>query len=112
MRIELTVADHEKNGFVTLARWPRMSKAETLAAVAAIDAEISDEMEPDRLTGPFTFILDIMDGYDLHDTGQRSLPMQVAMRLAPDQVRTWLEERPEPDDAIDRRVPVLSRFFK
>ncbi len=32
MRIELTVADHEKNGFVTLARWPRMSKAEALAA--------------------------------------------------------------------------------
>jgi hypothetical protein len=108
MHIELTVADHDKNGFVSLARWPAMSEAEALAVLAGIDAEISDEIEPDIKTANFTFILDLRHGSELVDTGKRLLPTQVAMRLAPDHVRRWLDERPEPDEVINRRIPMIN----
>lgn len=109
--IVLTAADHEQNGFVSLAKWSNLTEAQARSFIDAIDASISDDAEPDIKTAPFTFILDLMDdsNWDCIDTGKRMLPMQVAMSLAPDEVRRWLDERPEPDCAANRAVPEAGR---
>lgn len=102
----LTAADHEKNGFVALTQWTELTETQAREFIAATDALVSDESEPDIKFAPFTFILDLMEGpYDCIDTGKRCLPTQVAMSLAPDEVRRWLEERPDPDSVIDRVIP-------
>lgn len=105
----LTVGDHEKNGCIHLARWAFATEAAARIFIAEQDAIVdADAAEPDVTTSPFTFILDLMAGnYDLIDTGERNLPLQNAMALAPEQVRRWLDERPEPDDCISRPVPLL-----
>lgn len=106
--IILTVADHDQNGFVALARSPAMTEAEARAFIEAKDALVTDESEPDIATGPFTFILDLMEANgDCIDTGKRCLPTQIAMSLAPEQVRQWLDERPDPDSVMDRHIPTL-----
>jgi hypothetical protein len=106
----LTAADHEKNGFVALAQWPNLSEARAREFIAVADEHVSDESEPDIKMAAFTFVLDLMEGpYDCIDNGKRCLPTQVAMSLAPEQVRRWLEERPDPDSVIDRAVPALSQ---
>jgi hypothetical protein len=102
----LTVADHDKNGFVHLARWPNLAEADARNFIGAIDGEVTDDSEPDIKTASQTFILDLWDGRDLIDNGKRLLPMQVAMSLAPDQVQDWLNERPEPDSVMCRPIPV------
>lgn len=106
----LTVADHDKNGFVHLAKWPRLTEAEARAFIGTIDASVCDDAEPDIKTASFTFILDLKDDSngDLIDTGQRLLPTQTAMALAPDEVRRWIEERPEPDSVMDRAIPEIA----
>lgn len=108
--VRLTVADHEKNGFVSLARWPETTEEAARQFVLTQDALVDDEAEPDSQSACFTFVLDIVDARngDLIDTGKRMLPTQQAMSLAPDAVQRWLNERPEPDDVIDRAVPVVS----
>lgn len=108
MKIQLTAADHEQNGFVTLAQWLVADEALARRIVSQIDGTISDEQEPDIRTAPFTFILDLVDANsDLVDTGLRQLPLQVAMRLAPEQVQDWLNSRPDPDAVFHRKVPTL-----
>lgn len=108
LHVILTVADHEKNGFVSLARWPDMSEAEARSFIARQDDGITDESEPDIKTAPFTFILDLMDADgDMIGNSERCLPTQNAMALAPDQVRRWLEERPVPDCVINQAVPLV-----
>lgn len=109
-RVVLTVADHEQNGFVALAKWSHLTEPEARAFIEATDASVCDDAEPDVKTAPFTFILDLMnDNHDLVDTGKRMLPTQIAMSLAPDAVRRWLEERPDPDSVMDRFVPEAGR---
>lgn len=108
MHVVLTVADHEKNGFVALARWPEMSESEARAFIEAHDAMVDDESEPDIKTAAFTFILDLMEANgDCHDTGKRLLPTQVAMLIAPEQVSKWINERPDPDSVLGCFVPQL-----
>lgn len=102
----LTVADHDQNGFVHLARWSKLCEASARGFIAAIDEQIDDDAEPDIKTASQTFILDLWDGHDCIGNGKRLLPMQIAMSLAPDQVRAWLEERPDPDSTIYRPIPV------
>lgn len=110
MSVILTVADHEQNGFVSLARWTGLSDTEARAFIASIDATVDDDAEPDNKTAAYAFILDLIDGNgDCIATGKRMLPTQVAMSLAPVQVRHWLEERPDPDRVMRRSVPVLGR---
>ena len=65
------------------------------------------EAEPDIKTAPFTFILDLEVNGDMIDNGKLLLPTQNAMKLAPAEVRGWVEQRPEPDDCIGRPVPLL-----
>jgi len=101
----LTVADHEQNGFVHLVRWPFASMAEARAFVRSVDGEVTDESEPDIRSAAFTFILDLCDGWDTVDNGKRLLPTQVAMSIAPEAVRDWLDERPDPDSVSGRRIP-------
>lgn len=101
----LTVADHEQNGFVHLAKWSFPSEDEARKFIAIVDREVTDESEPDIKADAFTFILDLWDGKDMIDNGERLLPMQVAMSLAPEQVRQWLDERPDPDSVMGRLVP-------
>ena len=109
-RVVLTVADHEQNGFVSLAKWSGLTEAEALEFISATDASVCDESEPDIKTAPFTFIMDLMDDNgDLIDNGKRMLPTQTAMALAPEQVRQWLEERPEPDSVMSRYIPEARR---
>lgn len=109
MHIILTVADHDQNGFVALARSPRMSEAEARAFIAAQDALVGDDAEPDLQTCSFSFVLDLMEeNGDCIDNGKRSLPTQIAMMLAPNPVRQWLNERPYPDAVINRAVPLMA----
>jgi hypothetical protein len=107
--VELTVGDHEQNGFVHLARWQFPDEASARAFIDAENAAIPDGAEPDHMTEPFTFILDLHEGVrcDNMVDNSRNLPMQSAMRLAPDQVRAWLDERPEPD-SVSRLGILLS----
>lgn len=107
--VVLTVADHEQNGFVALARWPTLTKTEARGFIEAIDRSITDDAEPDHKTDAFTFILDLCEGYDTIDNGKRNLPLQTAMSLAPEQVQDWLIERPIPDSVICRRIPIANR---
>lgn len=99
--VELTVGDHEQNGFVHLARWQFQDEPTARSFIAAENAAIPDGAEPDHKTDAFTFILDLHEGArcDNMVDNSRNLPMQSAMRLAPDQVRHWLDERPEPDSS-------------
>lgn len=108
--IELTVGDHEQNGFVHLARWQFPDEATARAFIAAENAAIPEGAEPDNKTDAFTFILDLHEGVRCMDMvdNSRNLPLQSAMRLAPDQVRWWLKKRPEPDSMIGYASPLLA----
>lgn len=106
--VVLTAADHDQNGFVALAVWPHITEREARAFIARADACVCDNAEPDVKTAAFTFILDLWRGSDCIDNGKRHLPTQVAMSLAPEQVRAWLDERPDPDSVIERRIPIMS----
>ena len=105
--VELTVGDHEQNGFVHLARWQFHDEASARAFIEAENAAIPEGAEPDHMTDAFTFILDLHEGVRCENMtdNSKNLPMQSAMRLAPDQVRQWLDERPEPDSVA--RLGVL-----
>lgn len=105
--VELTVGDHERNGFVHLARWQFSNEAGAREFIAAENAAIPEGAEPDHETEPFTFILDLHEGARCENMvdNSRNLPMQSAMRLAPNQVRCWLDERPDPDSVV--RLGVL-----
>jgi hypothetical protein len=95
----LTVADHEQNGFVSLARWNFPNERAARAFITAEDAAIPEGAEPDQHDPDvsFGFLLDLANGrYETVDNG-RSLPLQSVMRLAPEQVRDWLTDRPDPD---------------
>lgn len=96
----LTVADHTQNGFISLARFAMPSKE---AARAACD-EINALIDPDSVdvgSDDYTFILDIWEvsGEPTWGCSDNSnmFPSQIAMRLAPDQVREWLATRPDPN---------------
>lgn len=108
MNIILTVADHEQNGFVALAQWSGLSEEEGNHIIAAVNAAIPDEAEPDAATEPYTFILDLMDGAHTRIDESRLLPMQLAMRVAREQVTYWLEDRPVPDLVSNKVPPTLS----
>lgn len=107
--VELTVGDHDQNGFVHLARWQFPDEAAARAFIATENAAIPAGAEPDHMTEPFTFILDLHEGVRCENMvdNSRNLPMQSAMRLAPDQVQWWLNARPEPDSMIDLNSPLL-----
>lgn len=97
-RIILTVADHEQDGFLALAHWPVTSMADGLAAIRAVDASISDEEAGDSKVDAFNFLLDLhSDAHNCDDTSEKCLPLQLAMRIAPDAVQNWLNTRPNPN---------------
>ena len=107
--VELTVGDHEQNGFVHLARWQFLSAAAARAFIAAENEAIPQGAEPDHKTDAFTFILDLHEGVACENMvdNSRNLPLQSVMRLAPDQVQRWLNERPDPD-SVSRLGPLLA----
>lgn len=109
MQIVLTVADHDRNGFVELASWRGLCEIHARRLLERIDSLVSDESEPDDETTPFSFVLDLKTDDDgtIVDTTSRSLPMQIAMRLAPEQVQSWLIARPDPDSRSFYAVPSL-----
>lgn len=97
--VVLTVADHEQNGFMSLARWKFPDEAGARAFISAEDAAIPEGAEPDQHDPDvaFGFLLDLVNPrLEIEDNG-RSLPLQSVMRLAPEQVRDWLTERPDPN---------------
>lgn len=95
--IVLTVADHEADGFIGLAQWRCDDEKSARRLIAQVDAAVEPDAEPDLATAPFTFILDLMSGDDLLETGNRLLPMQIAARLAPEEVSRWISTRPDPN---------------
>jgi hypothetical protein len=100
--IVLTVADHEKNGFVTLAKTNRITEEEARRFISAVDDVVDPEAEPGA-DASFAFVADLVSGDgDLVDTGTRLLPLQLAMAIAPEAVSTWLEERPDPNRVMHR----------
>lgn len=106
--VQLTVGDHEQNGFVGVARWQFPDEPAARAFIDAENAAIPEGAEPDHKTDAFTFILDLHSGTrceNMIDTS-RNLPLQSAMRLAPEQVQGWLTERPEPD-SVRKCSPLL-----
>lgn len=102
--LRLTAADHEQNGFVALADWHGFTEAGARQAVAAVNAMVPEGAEPSAKTDAFNFILDLMFGDELIGESEL-LPTQVAMKLAPEQVRAWLNARPDPDAASMTRTP-------
>lgn len=97
--VVLTVADHEQQGFLSLARWQFPNEAAARAFIATEDTLIPEGAEPDHRDPDvaFTFLLDLANGrWEVTDNG-RNLPLQAVMRLAPDQVRQWLTQRPDPN---------------
>ncbi len=107
-RVTLTAADHDQNGFVKLASWVSASKEVAMQFIADVDALVTDESEPNIKTAGYTFVLDLWTSpHTFEHSGERCLPTQVAMRLAPEQVRAWLAERPDPDAAFFRHTPLL-----
>ncbi len=110
-RVILTVADHEKNGFIALSRSNLLSEADARRVISATDALVDDDAEPDNKTAPYTFILDLMGpNHTLVDNSNRLLPTQIAMSLAPDEVRQWLDERPDPDATYFLTPPTSLRI--
>lgn len=109
--IILTVADHVAppiGGFVALARWNATSYREALAAVRSCDEAVPPGAAGDPEVDDFTFILDVWPNeLDCTDNGEVCLPLQDAMRLAPEAVQAWLSERPEPDSVLEFAPPVL-----
>ena len=101
MIIELTVADQSKNGFIGLARWNCPDEATARNAIQAVDALVDNDMEPNLVQEDYFFVLDLhlVKNGSLDDiiNGDRLLPLQIAMRLAPEQVTQWLNTRPDPD---------------
>ena len=93
----LTVADHDANGFVHLGQWPFHSEALARDFMASVDRSIDPEAEPDQETANYWFILDLWNGNDRIAENERRIPLQTAMRLATDNVRNWVLERPDPD---------------
>lgn len=111
MHIELCVGDHVQNGFCYLAQWSKADESTCRAALDAVDEMIDPEAEPDHKTEDYTFLLDLWDGpNNCVDNNKRNLPLQIAMRIAPDQVREWLEKRPDPDspEMLIRVPPLLT----
>ena len=108
--VTLIVGDHEQKGFVTLAMFNLTTEAAARAFISAVDDGISDETEPDIKTAPFTFGLDLNQGNDILDTGKRCLPLQTAMRFAPDAVQAWLNERPDPNSVMHRQLFSLQAY--
>jgi hypothetical protein len=101
--VELTVADHVQDGFVPLARWEVSSFADGERLLQIASRMTGDSPENPK-TDDYNLIL------DLHDCEVESFPnlvdetfisLQVAMRLAPEAVKSWLSTRPKPDTAPD-----------
>lgn len=114
--VELTVGDHIQNGFCHIARWLFPDEAQARAFIQNENDLIDDGAEPDHMVEDYTFILDLHEG-DITLTGgelvdtSRNLPLQSAMRLAPDLVREWLENRPDPngkEELAKNSSPLLS----
>jgi len=113
--IELTVADHLQSGFLALAHWPVASLDEGQAAIAAIDALIPDDADEDPDRDDFNFILDLhqSDAWpepNCVGNSEKLVPLQLAMRIAPDEVAAWLETRPDPDRVLNRPSPRKTIF--
>jgi hypothetical protein len=108
MYIELTAADHEANGFVNLARWHISDVDAGRAILDLIDEGIPDEAAGDMKVDPYNFILDLHEEPDtMIDNNKKPLPLQMAMRLAPEQVSAWMSDRPDPDSVAHIWPPFL-----
>jgi hypothetical protein len=96
----LTVADHEANGFVYLARMLYPTEEAARAYINQIDATVDDDAEPDKEEAPYWFLLDLHAGdsdFNCIDNSRRRLPTQIARQIAPDRVDWWMSERPDPN---------------
>lgn len=112
-RIILTAIDFEKNGFVKLAYWNFDHRHQAHDMIDAVGRLITPAECPDARdeTMPFAYILDQhedISGFGDNMVGNSPLfGLQTAMRLAPREVGTWLNDRPEPDDVLGQVPPRL-----
>lgn len=101
---QLTLADHDQNGFVAVVRFTGFATtADVLAWVKAFEP-ITVERDPDAT---FEFCLDVFENDHEQVDEVMPLPTQIARRLAPAAVDRVLNERPEPDTVSGRTFAVL-----
>lgn len=100
--IALTFGDHKQNGVHQIAKWFVPSKSIGMDLAQRFNAEIPADAVPDVSIAEFTFILDVFDSNGDFEQPANTvcLPMQDAMRHAPEQVKWWLENRPDPNDWV------------
>ncbi|KZL24243.1 hypothetical protein [Pseudovibrio sp. Ad37] len=111
MYITLTVGDNRQNGCIYLARWNIESRQQGLKTLSDVDQTIEDEAAGDPDKDPFFFILDLFeDETEQIGTNSKCLPLQLASRLAPEQVSSWLDKRPNPDRIEEKPPLILDEF--
>lgn len=107
--VVLTVADHDWNGFIGLARMSFGDEEEARTFLRKVDALIDGSSEPDQEDAAYWFILDRHPGGrtdDLEETSERRIPTQVAQRIARKQVDAWLSGRPDPN-LVTGPIPLI-----
>lgn len=110
MHIQLTACDFEKTGFVDLAWWAVPSAQAGLRIMQSLVDALPVEAEPDPNDSAFLFLFDLYaePGDQIAQAG-KLFPLQLAQRVAPDQVARWLAERPDPDPIAGRFPPAAAR---
>lgn len=113
--IALTFGDHKQNGVHQIAKWHVPSKSVGMELVEQFNRSIPADAAPDATEAEVTFILDIFDANGDLDQPENAvcLPMQDAQRLAPEQVKWWLERRPDPNEWVKKHnwaVPDLGKW--
>lgn len=96
---ELTVADHDQNGFHALAVFPSFNDDKIKDDFGALNKLFPQEEFDIAKAESHSFLIDIRDSDgDLYD--QITVPLQFANLIAEDAVREWQNKRPNPDDAL------------
>ena len=110
--ISLTAVDFDQNGFVELARIHMDNLTDAEDTIRAVERATPNEASPSPEDDSFGFILDGFISVDdvLVET-EKVLPLQTAMRIAPDQVTNWLHQRPDPDSARGEPIPTIETYW-
>ena len=107
--IQMTVADHLHNGFVTLAQTSTMSLEHAQHYFNNVTERIDKSALPDE-NSDYWFLLDIFSikagEVDTH-VSELILPLQEAFRIAYDDVQWWLNERPRPSEVLYRLPSII-----
>lgn len=105
MYVVLTVCDHEKNGFISLAKW--FFENDELAKKFINHIEELIKIEENKNEENCSFIIEINGTTNDIRFTSINLNLKHALLIAPEQVRSWLAEKPDPEKTFFRAVPTL-----